>query len=142
MRIGIDLGGTKTEGIVMADNGQIISRCRKPTPQAAGYDAVLNSIHTIVTDLEQEVSQPCTIGIGTPGSLSPETGLLRNSNTVCMNGKPVQSDLEQRLDREIRIANDANCFTLSEAIDGAGKGAEIVFGIIIGTGTGGGIVVN
>ncbi len=142
MRIGIDLGGTKTEGVVMDNNGEIIARLRRPTPHQDGYSAILENIQSIVLGLESEVGETCTVGIGTPGSLSPETGLLRNSNTVCMNGKPALTDLQALLDREIRMANDANCFTLSEAVDGAGKDATVVFGIIIGTGTGGGVVVN
>jgi len=142
MRIGIDLGGTKTEGIVMDDTGKITARIRRATPQEDGYNAVLDNICTIVAALEQEAGQTCTVGIGTPGALSPETRLLRNSNTVCMNGMSVLTDLQDRLDREIRIANDANCFTLSEAVDGAGRESNTVFGIIVGTGTGGGIVVN
>jgi len=142
MRIGIDLGGTKTEGIVMDGKGDIVHSLRHPTPQQAGYEAILNNIVDLVAELEREVSTICTVGIGTPGSLSPNNGYMRNSNTTCMNGKPVLDDLQNRLNREIRIANDANCFTLSEAIDGAGSGASVVFGVIIGTGTGGGIVVN
>lgn len=142
MRIGIDLGGTKTEGIVLASDGHIAHRLRRPTPQAAGYDAILSNIRALAGDLESLAGKPCTIGICTPGSLSPASGLLRNSNTVCMNGKPVLQDLQTLIGREIRIANDANCFALSEAIDGAGAGAAVVFGVIIGTGTGGGIVID
>jgi len=142
MRIGLDLGGTKTEGIVMDNNGDILHRLRRPTPQTAGYEAILNTITALVSELEQQAGTPCTVGIGTPGSLSPESGRMRNSNTTCMNGQPVLDDLQNRLNRELRMANDANCFALSEAIDGAGKGAPVVFGVIIGTGTGGGIVVN
>ena len=142
MRIGIDLGGTKTEGIVMDFEGIIAHRLRLPTPQDQGYDAVLDNIAELVFQLETKAGTRCKIGIGTPGSLSPVTACMRNSNTTCMNGKPVLVDLQNRLNREIRIANDANCFALSEAIDGAGKGAAVVFGVIIGTGTGGGIVVN
>lgn len=142
MRIGIDLGGTKTEGIVMDYKGDIIHRLRRSTPQKSGYKAILRSIVDLVAELEREAGESCTVGMGTPGSLSPDNGYMRNSNTTCMNGRPVQDDLQNRLDRKIRIANDANCFTLSEAVDGAGKGASVVFGVIIGTGTGGGIVVN
>lgn len=142
MRIGIDLGGTKTEGIVMDGKGDIVHSLRYPTPQQAGYEAILNNIVDLVAELEREVGTTCTVGIGTPGSLSPNNGYMRNSNTTCMNGKPVLVDLQNRLNRETRIANDANCFALSEAIDGAGRGASVVFGVIIGTGTGGGIVVN
>ena len=142
MRIGIDLGGTKTEGIVLNDRGHIIHRLRRATPQADSYDAVLNAIAQLVTELETNAGTRCTVGIGTPGSLSPDTALLRNSNTVCLNGQPLLVDLERLLKRDVRIANDANCFTLSEATDGAAVGADVVFGVILGTGTGGGIVVN
>lgn len=142
MRIGIDLGGTKTEGILMDKQGRILERQRRSTPQADGYQAVLGNIVGLVEQLEQAATTPCRVGIASPGALSPATGRLRNSNTVCMNGKPVLEDLQALLQREIRIANDANCFTLSEAVDGAAAGARVVFGIIIGTGTGGGIVID
>lgn len=141
-RIGIDLGGTKTEGIVMGASGEILARERRPTPQAEGYAAVLENICALVHDLERGAGQPCHIGIGTPGAISARTGLLKNSNTVCLNGKPLQQDLENQLAREIRIANDANCFALSEALDGAGQGHGVVFGVILGTGVGGGIVFH
>jgi fructokinase len=142
LRIGIDLGGTKTEGIVMDEAEKIILRKRLTTPQADGYDAILQSIYTLVRDLEKKTGQACRVGVGTPGAISTRTDTLKNSNTICLNGKPIQQDLEKILDRPIRIANDANCFALSEAIDGAGQGAGIVFGVILGTGVGGGIVIN
>jgi fructokinase len=142
MRIGIDLGGTKTEGIVMDDQGEIIHRLRKSTPQAEGYAAVLENICLLVKQLEAKAGGTCSVGLATPGALSPDTGYLRNSNTVCLNEKPIHLDLQVLLKREIRLANDANCFALSEAIDGAAAGASVVFGVIIGTGTGGGIVVD
>jgi len=142
MRIGIDLGGTKTEGIVMNDRGRIVCRLRRPTPQADGYEAILDNVAGLVTELEISVKTRCTVGIGTPGSLSADTRLMRNANTVCLNGQPLQIDLNARLEREVRIANDANCFALSEARDGAAQGASVVFGVILGTGTGGGIVVD
>jgi fructokinase len=126
----------------MDARGGILDRERRPTPQADGYEAVLDSVVTLTRDLEARVGQPCTVGIGTPGAISTRTGCLKNSNTVCLNGRPVKQDLEQRLAREVRIANDANCFALSEALDGAGQGAPVVFGVILGTGVGGGIVVN
>jgi fructokinase len=141
-RIGIDLGGTKTEGIVMDAGGNILQRERRPTPQADGYRAILVNIHALVQELEQRVGTPCRVGLGTPGAISAKTGLLKNSNTVCLNGQPIKQDLESLLAREIRIANDANCFALSEALDGAAHGAAVVFGVILGTGVGGGIVVN
>jgi fructokinase len=142
LRIGIDLGGTKTEGIVMDADGNILQRERRPTPQADGYHAILINIHALVLELEQRVGTPCRVGLGTPGAISTKTGLLKNSNTVCLNGQPIKQDLERLLAREIRIANDANCFALSEALDGAAHGEAVVFGVIIGTGVGGGIVVS
>ena len=142
LRIGIDLGGTKTEGIVMDANGQILLRERRPTPQSAGYRAVLDNIAAIVATLEQRANTSCRVGIGTPGALSSRTGCLKNSNTVCLNGKPLLQDLEQLMGRELRMANDANCFALSEAIDGAGREHAVVFGVILGTGVGGGIVFH
>ena len=141
MRIGIDLGGTKIEGIALDDSGEQIWRQRVDTP-AGDYAATLQTIVELVLQIEADTGQSGSVGIGSPGALSPESGLLRNSNSVCMNGKPVKQDLEQKLNREIRISNDANCFALSEAIDGAAQGAAVVFGVIIGTGTGAGIVVN
>lgn len=141
MRIGIDLGGTKIEAIALDDTGVELFRERVPTPQG-DYDAIMQAIKSLVDSVEDHIQQQASIGIGTPGALSPATGLLRNSNSVCMNGMPVKQDLEGVLNREIRIANDANCFALSEATDGAAASAEIVFGVIVGTGTGGGVVVN
>jgi len=141
-RIGIDLGGTKTEGVVMDARGDILHRDRRPTPQTEGYTAILENIRKLVSDLEKQAGRQCTIGIGTPGAISTKTGCLKNSNTVCLNGKPIKQDLQKMLARPIRIANDANCFALSEAIDGAGQGADVVFGVIMGTGVGGGIVVH
>lgn len=142
LKIGIDLGGTKTEGIVMDAGGAIIHRERRATPQRDGYDAILANIRSLVQDLERKAGQACRVGVGTPGAISTKTGCLKNSNTVCLNGKPIKTDLERLLAREIRIANDANCFALSEAIDGAGAGADVVFGVILGTGVGGGIVFH
>ncbi|MCW9046561.1 MAG: ROK family protein [Gammaproteobacteria bacterium] len=141
MRIGIDLGGTKIEGIALDDKGRELIRHRVATP-IGDYQATLKAIANLVIHIETSLDDTGSIGIGTPGSLSPKTGLLRNSNSVCMNGKPVKQDLQKLLKREIRITNDANCFALSEATDGAAKGAELVFGVIIGTGTGAGIVIN
>ncbi len=140
--MGIDLGGTKTEGIVMDADGRIVVRERHPTPQADGYAAILDNIVALATDLETQAGQPCRIGIGTPGSISLPAGLLKNSNTVCLNGMPVKADLEKLLNREIRVANDANCFALSEALDGAGQSRGVVFGVILGTGVGGGLVFH
>ena len=142
LRIGIDLGGTKTEGIVMDVDGNILHRERRPTPQAKGYAAILTNIQELVLDLERRAGEACRVGIGMPGAISPVTGLQKNSNTVCLNGMPVKENLEGSLARPIRIANDANCFALSEALDGAGQGHAVVFGIILGTGVGGGIVFH
>jgi len=141
MRIGIDLGGTKIEGIALNDNGDELIRHRVATPQG-DYTATLETIQSLVALIETETAQTGSIGIATPGAISPASGLMKNSNSVCMNGKPVHTDLAGLLGREIRIANDANCFALSEATDGAAQGAHVVFGVIIGTGTGAGIVVD
>ena len=141
IRIGIDLGGTKIEGIALSEAGEELFRHRIATPQGH-YKAILQSIAELINRIEQAVAQQGSIGICTPGSLSPATGLMRNSNSVCMNAKPVLTDLQEMLQRDIRIANDANCFALSEATDGAAKNASVVFGVIIGTGTGAGIVVD
>ncbi len=141
MRIGIDLGGTKIEGIALDDDGHEITRQRVATPQGE-YHATLKAIVGLIEEIEKVTAQKGSIGIGTPGALSPATGLLRNSNSVCMNGMPVKQDLETLLKRPIRVMNDANCFALSEATDGAAAGAAVVFGVIVGTGTGAGVVVN
>ncbi len=141
VRIGIDLGGTKTEIIALADDGKVLLRERAPTP-ANDYRAILETIGRLVSEAEYQIGTRCSIGIATPGALSRATGKLRNSNTTCLNGKPLLQDLESLLDRKIRMTNDANCFALSEATNGAGAGARVVFGVIIGTGTGAGIIVN
>jgi fructokinase len=143
-RIGIDLGGTKTEIIALDDDGRERLRRREPTPHD-DYEAIITLVATLVADAERECGfapGDATVGIGTPGSLSRATSLLRGSNSVCLNGMPVKRDLEARLGRTIALANDANCFALSEATDGAARGAGVVFGVILGTGVGGGIVVN
>jgi fructokinase len=140
-RIGIDLGGTKIEGVVLDAEGREVLRKRIATERDHGYQHILNRLKTLYDDLVASVpGQPTTFGIGTPGALSPRTGLLKNSNTVCMNGQPVKADLEKLLGRPIEIQNDANCFAMAEALLGAGKGKKLVFGVIIGTGCGGGIV--
>lgn len=141
MRIGIDLGGTKIEGIALGNDGSELFRQRIATPQGQ-YAAILEAIKSVVTTIEAETGEQGSIGIGTPGALSPATGLMRNSNSVCLNGKPVLDDLKKLIGREIKIANDANCFALSEATDGAAHDASVVFGVIIGTGTGAGVVVD
>ena len=139
MRIGIDLGGTKIEGILMADSGDILQRYRVDTPQG-DYPQTLQQIRSLIDQLTDDKQLP--IGIGTPGAPSPETGLMRNANSTCLNGQPLQQDLEELLQRPVRVANDADCFALSEASDGAGKDANSVFGVIVGTGTGGGLVIQ
>ncbi|MEZ5543212.1 MAG: ROK family protein [Pseudomonadota bacterium] len=140
-RIGIDLGGTKIEGVVLQDDGGECLRRRVPTPQG-DYAATIAAVAALVEALEQAAGRRCTVGIGMPGSISRATGLVKNSNSVCLNGRPLHADLEQRLRRRLRFANDADCFALSEAHDGAAAGARSVFGVIVGTGTGGGIVVD
>jgi fructokinase len=140
-KLGIDLGGTKTEVVVLDPEGQTVYRQRVTTP-ADSYDAILDLISRLVRAAETELGLHVSVGIGIPGAISPRAGLLRNSNTVCMNGRPFASDLEASLEREVRIENDANCFALSEARGGAGRGHPTVFGVIIGTGTGGGLVID
>jgi fructokinase len=152
-RIGIDLGGTKIEGIVLEEDatrlrsvstrqatGELF-RKRVDTQQENGYRHILNRIKGLYDELAAGIEgAPHTFGIGTPGAVSPRTGLLKNSNTVCMNGQPMKYDLEKILGRKIEIQNDANCFAMAEALHGAGKGRKLVFGVIMGTGCGGGIV--
>lgn len=142
LRVGIDLGGTKTEGVVLDAKGNILHRERRPTPQAQGYAAILVTIRDLVLDLERRAGQSCAVGIGTPGSISSKNGRLKNSNTTCLNGQLLKQDLEKLLARQLRLENDANCFALSEALNGAGRGHDVVFGVILGTGVGGGIVFN
>jgi len=145
-RIGIDLGGTKIEGVVLSAENKILERKRIPTPYHTNedntYQAVITAVSTLVSQLEISAESDCSVGIGTPGTISSITGRMKNSNTVCLNNRPLFSDLEEYLDRKIRLENDANCFTLSEAKIGAGKDYDSVFGIIMGTGVGGGIVLN
>ena len=138
-RIGIDLGGTKIEGVLLDSAGDIKRRERIQTPQE-DYPGILDAISALTALLTNDKHLP--IGIGTPGSVSPLSPVMRNSNSTCLNGKHLLGDLEQHLDRAVRLANDADCFALSEASDGAGKDSPVVFGVIIGTGVGGGIVVN
>ena len=149
-RIGIDLGGTKIEGIVLDEeairlrqvsDATSLFRKRVETQQEKGYAHILNRIKGLHDELVAGIQgAPHTFGIGTPGAVSPSTGLLKNSNTVCMNGQPLKTDLERILGRKIEIQNDANCFAMAEALFGAGKGRKLVFGVIMGTGCGGGIV--
>jgi fructokinase len=140
--IGIDVGGTKLEAIVLDPQGTQQWRARDSTPGAAGYDAMLHAIADLAARARQAAgASPCTIGLGTPGSLTPQ-GLMKNSNTTSLNGRPFKRDLEALLGQPVRIANDANCLALSEATDGAGAGAQVVFAAILGTGVGAGIAVR
>ena len=141
MRIGIDLGGTKIEGLVLAPDGREIARMRVATPRGS-YDATLKAIVGLVDDLERAAGSRATVGVGMPGTISPASGLVKNANSTWLIGRPLSDDLSRALDRPVRFANDANCLALSEATDGAAAGAPVVFGVIVGTGTGGGIVVN
>lgn len=141
MRIGVDLGGTKTELIALGDDGAVRLRRRAPTP-AGDYAATVALIAGMVTQAEHELGVRASVGIGTPGSQSPVDGRMRNANSTCLNGQPLKQDVEAALGRAVRLANDANCFALSEAVDGAGRGADVVFGVILGTGVGGGVVVH
>jgi fructokinase len=141
MRIGIDLGGTKIEGVAIDEQGMERQRLRIPTPKGE-YAAVVKAVASLVFDIEKDQGQKGTVGVGIPGAVSPATGLVKNANTIELIGHPLDKDLSVALDREVRVANDANCFALSEATDGAGAGGRVVFGVIIGTGVGGGVVVD
>lgn len=141
MKIGVDLGGTKIEIVALADTGAELIRRRVATP-AGDYDAIVNAIGDLVCGVESELGQEGTVGVGTPGAIDASTGLLKNSNSTVLNGKPLSRDIEARLAREIRIANDANCLALSEATDGAGAAFDVVFAAILGTGVGGGIAIH
>ena len=141
-RIGIDLGGTKIEGILTDENYETIERKRIPTNKELGYDSILTSIKNLIDDLSQKSNDEFSIGICTPGTLSFDSGLLKNSNTQCLTGKPIKTDLENILNRKISIENDANCFALAETKLGAAKNANTVFGVIMGTGVGGGIMID
>ncbi len=141
MRIGIDLGGTKTEILCLDKKGQELLRKRIPTLKG-DYAKTVTSIRDLVLSAENEIGQTGTVGIGIPGSISKKTGLVKNANSAWLIGHPFQNDLSHVLKREVRMSNDANCFALSEAVDGAGIKYETVFGVIIGTGTGGGLVIN
>jgi len=141
-KIGIDLGGTKIEGILVDENYQNIVRKRVPTKQDNGYNSILESIKNLILQLIQESDEKVSIGICTPGSLSLDSGLIKNSNTQCLIGKDIQNDLKNILHYNVSIENDANCFALAEARLGAGKNSNLVFGVIMGTGVGGGIIIN
>lgn len=139
MRVGIDLGGTKVEGIVLAPDGSEVVRRRVPTP-AGDYAGTLAAVADLVAALDAAAGCRAPVGIGIPGAISPASGLIKNANSVCLIGRALDRDLERLLERPVRLANDADCFALSEASDGAGAGARSVFGVILGTGVGGGLV--
>ena len=141
MRIGIDLGGTKIEGLVLDKGGGERARLRIATP-ATSYEADVAAILGLIGELEAKAGCRCTIGIAHPGAVSPATSLIKNANSTRLNGRPLKADLERALGREVRMQNDANCFTVSEASDGAAAGHAIVFGVILGTGVGGGVVID
>ena len=141
-RIGIDLGGTKIEGILTDENYKIITRKRIPTNQDEGYNSILESIKNLILELVQESNEKVSVGVCTPGALSLGTGLIKNSNTQCLIGKDFQNDLKNILHCNVSIENDANCFALAEAKLGAGKNSNLVFGVIMGTGVGGGIIID
>ncbi|EGT3572296.1 fructokinase [Citrobacter amalonaticus] len=141
MRIGIDLGGTKTEVIALSEAGEQLFRHRLPTPRN-DYQQTIETIATLVAMAEEATGQTGTVGMGIPGSISPYTGVVKNANSTWLNGKPFDKDLCARLQREVRLANDANCLAVSEAVDGAAAGAQTVFAVIIGTGCGAGVALN
>lgn len=141
MRIGVDLGGTKIEIAALDDAGNLVLRERNASP-TGDYNATVRAICNLVVAAEAKLGRTCTVGVGIPGAISPATGLVKNANSTWINGKPLDRDLSAAMNREVRLANDANCFALSEATDGAGQGKRVVFGVILGTGVGGGIVVD
>ena len=141
LRIGVDLGGSKIEALAMDERGTELLRRRVATPRG-DYVATVAAVAALVSDLEQQLGGQGTVGVGTPGAIAPANGRIKNANSVCLNGRPLREDLQTALRRAVRIANDADCFALSEASDGAAAGAASVFGVIVGTGTGGGIVLG
>jgi len=141
IRIGVDFGGTKIEAAALDAEGRVVARERAASPGA--YAESLEVVRGLVAEIERQAGVArASVGVGIPGSPSPASGLIRNANSTHLNGRPLQADLERALGRPVRLANDANCFALSEATDGAGQGAEVVFGVILGTGCGGGVVVR
>lgn len=141
MRFGIDLGGTKIELLALDDAGREAFRRRIATP-AGDYEGTLRAMAGLVEAAESTLQAHGTVGVALPGAVSPHSGLIKNANSTCLNGRPLLEDLQVLLQRKVRVQNDANCFALSEAVDGAGAGAPVVFGVILGTGVGGGIVIN
>ncbi len=140
IRIGLDFGGTKIEAAALDPQDGYLHRIRRPNPGA--YDLAVSTVRDLVAELEAELGQKAPVGIGCPGSLSPSTGLIRNSNSLYLNGRPFREDLCQALERDVRLANDANCLALSEATDGAAAGVKVAFAVILGTGCGAGLVVD
>ena len=140
MRIGVDFGGTKIEAAVVGDDGAFLARRREPNPGA--YDAAIQSVVRLIAAVEAETGASGPVGVAAPGSVSPTSGLMRNANSTWLNGRPFSQDLEAALGRPVRLANDANCLALSEAVDGAGSGRPVVFAIIVGTGCGGGVAID
>ena len=141
MRIGIDLGGTKIEGLALADDGRELNRRRVLAPRGS-YEDTIRAVVDLVAAIESDTATGGTVGIGIPGAVSPATGLIKNANSTWLNGRPLERDVSRVLARPVRLANDSNCFALSEAIDGAAAGLAVVFGVIVGTGTGGGLIVH
>lgn len=141
MRIGIDMGGTKIEGLAIGGEGDVLARQRVPTPRGS-YGETVRAIAGLVEGFERDLGRRGTVGVGIPGTISRAAGVVKNANSTWLNGRPLHHDLGAALGRPVRLANDANCFALSEATDGAAAGARVVFGVILGTGTGGGIVVD
>ena len=141
-RIGIDLGGTKIEGILLSNDNKIIERKRILTRQEKGYEFIIDRVVQLINNMKSISEKECQIGICTPGALDMKTGILKNSNTICLIGKPIKEDLENKLNCSIAIDNDANCFAMAEALLGSGKNYDIIFGVIMGTGVGGGLVLN
>lgn len=140
-RLGIDLGGTKIAAVVLAPDGSVVWEQRVATPRH-DYDATVEAIGALVAEGEAVTQQRCSVGVGMPGAISPATGLVKNANSTWLNGRAFHADLRARLGRDLRVANDANCLAVSEAVDGAAAGARVVFGVILGTGVGGGVVVD
>ncbi|CAJ0872251.1 fructokinase [freshwater sediment metagenome] len=141
IRIGVDLGGTKIEALALDFSGDVLARRRVATP-AHDYEEIVRAVAALVREIEVETDRRGTVGVGAPGSISTHSGLVKGSNTQVVNGRPLDVDLSKALGRPVRVENDANCFALSEAVDGAGQGARVVFGVILGTGVGGGVVVD
>jgi len=141
-RIGIDLGGTKIEGVLLDPAGEVRLRKRIDTEREGGYEHIVGRVRGLYLELADAAGVPTSFGIGTPGAVSARTGLLKNSNTICLNGRPLHRDLERAVGRPLRIENDANCFALAEGTLGAGKGHRMVFGVIMGTGCGGGLMMD